>query len=123
MQYNNFKNYTTKIKQCIDTVHKIQYNICTELRKEIGIMAQTTINVRMDEDLKKQFEIFCNETGLNMSTAINMFIKTVVREHQIPFKITADPFYSEENMAHLKKAIKDLEEGKGVEHDLIEVED
>ena len=58
-----------------------------------------------------------------MSTAINMFIKTVVREHQIPFKITADPFYSEENMAHLKKAIKDLEEGKGVEHDLIEVED
>ena len=86
-------------------------------------MAQTTINVRMDEDLKKQFEIFCNETGLNMSTAINICIKTVVREHQIPFKITADPFYSEENMAHLKKAIKDLEEGKGVEHDLIEVED
>ena len=86
-------------------------------------MAQTTINVRMDEDLKKQFEVFCNETGLNISTAINMFVKTVVREHQIPFKIAIDPFYSEENMKYLKKAIKDLDEGKGVEHDLIEVED
>lgn len=86
-------------------------------------MAQTTINVRMDEDLKKQFEIFCNETGLNISTAINMFVKTVVRENQIPFKIAVDPFYSEENMKHLKKAIKDLEDGKGVEHELIEVND
>ncbi len=86
-------------------------------------MAQTTVNVRIDEDLKKQFEIFCNETGLNISTAINVFIKTVVRENKIPFKIEVDPFYSEENMKHLKKSIKDLEEGKGVEHDLIEVED
>ena len=78
-------------------------------------MAQTTINVRIDEDLKKQFEFFCNETGLNISTAINMFVKTVVRENAIPFKIAVDPFYSEENMIHLKKAIKDLENGKGVE--------
>lgn len=86
-------------------------------------MAQTTINVRMDEDLKKQFENFCNETGLNISTAINMFVRTVVREKEIPFKITIDPFYSEENTKHLKKAILDLENGKGVEHDLIEVEE
>ena len=85
-------------------------------------MAQTTINVRIDEDLKKQFEIFCNETGLNISTAINMFVKTVVRENAIPFKIAVDPFYSEENMIHLKKAIKDLENGKGFEHELIEVD-
>ena len=86
-------------------------------------MAQTTVNVRIDEDLKKQFEIFCNETGLNISTAINMFVKTVVRENQIPFKIAVDPFYSEENMKHLRKSIKDLEDGKGVEHKLVEVDD
>ncbi len=86
-------------------------------------MAQTTINVRMDEELKKQFEFFCNETGLNISTAINIFVKTVVREHQIPFKISIDPFYSEENIAHLKKAIIDLDSGKGVEHELLGVED
>lgn len=48
---------------------------------------------------KKQFEDFCFETGLNISTAINIFVKTVVREQQIPFKITTESFYSDENMA------------------------
>lgn len=86
-------------------------------------MAQTTINVRMDEELKKQFENFCNETGLNISTAINIYIKTVVRENQIPFKIVGDPFYSEENMTHLKKSISNLNNGKGTEHELMEDED
>ena len=86
-------------------------------------MAQATINIRIDEELKKQFENFCNDTGLNISTAINIYIKTVVKEQQIPFKIMADPFYSEENMSHLKKAIQDLKNEKGVEHDLIEVDE
>ena len=85
-------------------------------------MAQTTINIRMDTELKKQFEFFCKETGLNISTAINLFVKTVVREHQIPFKISIDPFYSEENITHLKNALRDLDEGKGIEHELIGVE-
>ena len=83
-------------------------------------MAQTTINVRIDEDLKKQFENFCNETGLNISTAINIFVKTVIREQQIPFKITTDPFYSAENMTHLRKSIENLNNGKGVIHEIIE---
>lgn len=83
-------------------------------------MAQTTINVRMDEELKKQFENFCNQTGLNISTAINIFVKTVVRENQIPFKITTDPFYSAENMAHLKKSIENVNNGKIEFHDIIE---
>ncbi len=85
-------------------------------------MAQTTINVRIDEDLKKQFENFCNQTGLNISTAINIFVKTVVRENQIPFKITTDPFYSAENMAHLKKSIENVNNGKIEFHDIIEEE-
>lgn len=85
-------------------------------------MAQTTINVRIDENLKKQFEDFCEETGLNISTAINIYIKTVVKEQQIPFKITTEPFYSAENIKHLKNAINNLNNGKGSEHELIEVE-
>lgn len=85
-------------------------------------MAQTTINVRINEELKKQFEDFCNETGMNISTAINIFISTVVREKRIPFRITTDPFYSEENIIHLKRAIENLNNGKTSEHDLIEGE-
>lgn len=58
-----------------------------------------------------------------MTTAFTMFTKAVVRQNKIPFEISADPFYSEENQRHLKKVIADLEAGKGKRHDLIEVGD
>lgn len=86
-------------------------------------MAQANLSVRIDEKDKKNFELFCNETGMNVSVAINMFIKAVLREHKLPFEVTTDPFYSEENMTRLKKAISDLNNGKGAEHEIIEVKD
>lgn len=52
-------------------------------------MTQTTICVRIDADLKKDFEIFCNSIGVNMSTAINMFVKKTVSEQRIPFELSA----------------------------------
>ncbi|WP_317368428.1 type II toxin-antitoxin system RelB/DinJ family antitoxin [uncultured Tyzzerella sp.] len=51
-------------------------------------MAQTNINIRMDENLKKQFELFCNELGLTMTTAFNIFAKTVVIQQKIPFELS-----------------------------------
>jgi len=87
-------------------------------------MAQTNINIRMDEELKKQFDKFCSDIGMTMTTAICVFAKKAVREQRIPFEITAeDPFYSAANIERLKKAIKDAESGKLTVHDLIEVED
>lgn len=77
-------------------------------------MAQTTINIRIDEDLKKQFEDFCNKTGLNISTAINIFVKTVVREQQIPFIIATDPFYSKANMRAIDESINQIKKGNVV---------
>ncbi|MCI9100934.1 MAG: type II toxin-antitoxin system RelB/DinJ family antitoxin [Lachnospiraceae bacterium] len=53
-------------------------------------MAQTSINIRMDEILKQQFDHLCSELGLNMSTAINIFAKTMVRQQKIPFEISLD---------------------------------
>lgn len=85
-------------------------------------MAQTTLSVRMDEQVKKQFDEFCNEVGLNASVAVNMFAKAVLRERRIPFEISAeaDPFYSEANIKRLKKSIIQLENGNGKKHELIE---
>ena len=51
-------------------------------------MSQTTVNVRMDEDVKKELEKFCAAVGLNVSVAINMFAKAVIREQRLPFEIT-----------------------------------
>lgn len=87
-------------------------------------MAQTNINIRMDEQLKEQFDKFCADVGMSMTTAFCIFAKKTVKEQKIPFEITAnDPFYSEANMTRLKKAIEELEKGKGAEHEIIEVED
>lgn len=86
-------------------------------------MAQTTIHVRMDEDLKKEMEHLFKEFGINTTTAFTMFAKAVVRERKIPFEIAApDPFYSEANMKHLFASIQQLNEGKGQVRELIKVE-
>ena len=42
-------------------------------------MAQANLSVRIDENDKKSFEVFCNETGMNVSVAINMFIKQIIK--------------------------------------------
>ena len=53
-------------------------------------MPQTTLNIRIDADLKKQFDLLCSDIGMNMSTAISIFAKKAVRERRIPFELTAD---------------------------------
>lgn len=52
-------------------------------------MAQVTFSVRMDADLKEDFDSLCKELGMNASTAINIFARTMVRENRIPFEIKA----------------------------------
>lgn len=84
-------------------------------------MAQ--ISLRVDDDVKRNAERTLDEIGLSMSTAINVFLKTVAREGRIPFELSVDPFYSESNMAHLRRGIAALNAGKGAEHELIEVDE
>lgn len=81
-------------------------------------MAQSIISVRMDAQDKKEFEVFCSETGMNPSVAINMFVKRVIRDQKLPFTVSADPFYSKKNMDRLQKAVDDLNAGKGKVHEV-----
>ncbi len=53
-------------------------------------MAQTTINFRMDAQLKKEMEATCQELGMNMTTAFIIFAKKMTRERRIPFEVSAD---------------------------------
>jgi len=90
-------------------------------------MAQAMVNFRMDEDLKAGMEQVCKEMGLSMTAAFTIFAARVSKDRRIPFEVAADPdpFYSEANMARLRKAIADVESGKATltEHELIEVDD
>ena len=94
------------------------YNKSTERG---DFMAQ--ISLRVDDDLKRNAERTFENIGLSMSTAINIFLKTVVRENRIPFELSADPFYSKENIEELERRIADIRSGRSTlkEHDLIEI--
>lgn len=87
-------------------------------------MAQAQVNIRIDEELKRNFEITCKDLGMSIGTAFTIFAKKVCREQRIPFEISVDPFYSAENVAELERRIADVNSGKSTlkEHDLIEVE-
>lgn len=50
-------------------------------------MASINVNIRMDSELKRQFENFCEDMGMSMTTAFNIFAKKTVREYRIPFEI------------------------------------
>ena len=79
-------------------------------------MAQ--INVRIDDDVKKNAEQACSDIGMSLSTAINIYLKRLGREKRIPFEVSADPFYSDENMTRLKKSIAQMQKTGGTIHEV-----
>ena len=81
-------------------------------------MAQTMVNFRMDEKLKEKMEKTCKEMGLSVTAAYTMFATKVTREHRIPFEVTADPFYSDENMDRLRKNMAEMEKTGGTVHEV-----
>lgn len=85
-------------------------------------MAQTTVSVRMDESLKRDFDKICNELGMTMSTAVTMLAKKMTREQRLPFDAAVDPFFSESNMAFLREGIEELNAGKGIRKTMAELE-
>jgi len=92
-------------------------------------MATTNINIRIDENLKERFEAFCEDTGLNITTAVTMFIKATLRENEIPFRISNrresrfNPVFSKSTYQAVLDGIKELDNGGGTFHEIIETED
>lgn len=53
-------------------------------------MATTNLNIRTDKEIKDQADRIFSELGLTMTTAINMFLRTTIRENGIPFALKLD---------------------------------
>ena len=81
----------------------IQYNI------RWYNMAAITVNVEQED--KELFNTICNKMGMNISTAINIFIKKVNATRSIPFSIELEPEWNEETLAACKEAL-DISEGR-----------
>ena len=74
-------------------------------------MAQTNINIRMDEDLKRDFDALCGEMGLTMTAAFTVFAKAVTRKRAIPFEIS-----TESNFTRKATATDSVENVAGLLH-------
>ena len=80
------------------------------------------ICLSIDDDVKREAEQVCEDMGMSMSTAVNIYLKRLSRERRIPFEVMAEPFWSSENAAILDRRIADIRAGRNVsEHELIEV--
>lgn len=72
-------------------------------------MAQTNVNIRIDENDKKLFDEICGQLGMTMSTAFNIFAKAVIRQGGIPFELSLDS-----PNAETMKAMEDAENGRDI---------
>ena len=77
-------------------------------------MSQGLVSVRMDEDLKRDFDLICQDLGMSMSTAVIMLAKKMTREKRLPFEVSVDPFYSAANMRAIADSIEQMNSGKTV---------
>lgn len=72
-------------------------------------MTPVSTNIKIDPDLKRESQILFEQLGLNLSTAINMFLRQSVREQAIPFRV-GNPLPNKETV----QAIEDARHGIGL---------
>lgn len=77
------------------------------MRKQ-KLTKQAVMSVRIDENMKDNFDHFCTQVGMTSSAAVNMFVAAVLREKRIPFEITTEPGTAAR--ASVRRAIRETEE-------------
>jgi DNA-damage-inducible protein J len=84
----------------------------------------TTVSLRIEDKMKKELDDMCAEMGMNITTFFMIYAKRALRDRKIPFEIVApkDPFYSKENMEHIRESNQQIKEGKIVQKTLEELE-
>ena len=100
----------------LDFISWVAYNI------DKGGAIMTQINLKVEDEVKARAEEVCQDIGISLSSAINIYLKKLGNERRIPFELTADPFYSQKNVAYLERILEDIGSGnaKFQKHDLIE---
>ena len=79
---------------------------------------QVNVNIRMDRELKEHADILFGRMGLNMTTAVNTFVRQCLREESIPFQIKPYDNYK----AKIKLSMEQADDGKLVEFTMSELE-
>jgi len=69
---------------CVDIVNTAVYNL---IRKDVAVMAQQFIHVRVNSDQKRNAEIILNNLGLTMTKGIHLFLNSVIKNKGLPFEL------------------------------------
>ncbi len=80
------------------------------------------VQVKIDDALRDNAQAVAASMGLDLASAVRVFLTQMVRENGMPFKPTGDPFFSKRNMAALEKSIGQLESEQAVTKTLGELE-
>ncbi len=81
-----------------------------------------TMQIRIDETLRNEAARVAQGMGIDLSSAIRLFLSQMVKENGLPFRPTNDPFYSAGNQAALRRSVEQLEAGQTVMKSLDELE-
>ena len=81
------------------------------------------IQVRVDDALHDKAAAVLDRLGMDMDTAVRLFISQIVVDNDFPFEPTFDPFYSQANIRHLEIVLDDVKYKRNlVSHHLIEAD-
>ena len=80
------------------------------------------VQVRVDENLRAQAQAVATSMGLDLASTVRIFLTQMVRENGLPFRPTADPFYSVKNQARLERSVAQVNAGQTVTKTLAELE-
>ena len=86
-------------------------------------MATSTLQNRVDSKLRKEADELFALAGLDMSSAVRLFLRQSVIRRRLPFEVVTenpDPFWSEANQRVLRESIESFERGEAKRHELIE---
>lgn len=80
-----------------------------------------TLQIRLDDELKEKAQTVAADMGMELSSAIRIFLAQMVKENGLPFRPGCDPFYSAKNLEALQSSLKELQAGKTVTRTLEEL--
>ena len=79
-----------------------------------------SLQIRIEESLRDKAQAVAHGMGIDLSSAVRLFLTQMVRENGLPFQPKADPFFSPQNQTHLQAVVDDLRHGRNcAPHELI----
>ncbi len=84
-------------------------------------MSSCTLQIRIDSDLRREADSLFSGAGLDLSSAVRLFLRQSVIRRRLPFEVIgADPFFSDANQRALAESIRSIERGEAVPHTLLD---